>query len=241
MLGVDVGGSGAKGAVVDTESGELLTDRRKVRTPEPLPPEELARAIASIVDHHRWDGPVGVALPCVIEDGVTLTAANIHPDWIGIDAAGLIADTVGRPTALLNDADAAGIAEMRLGAGRGASGTVVLLTFGSGIGSAVFADGTLLANTELGHLELHGDDAEHHAAARLKDDLGLSWAQWTDRVNDVLRLIETGLNPRLIIVGGGISKHGAEWAHMLKTRCAVAVAHFTNNAGIVGAALAAQP
>ena len=236
-FGVDVGGSGIKGCDVDLDAGVLVSERLRIPTPEPSMPEAVAGVIAEIVTSFGWHGPLGVTLPCVVKGGIAHTAANIDRAWIGTDAAKLIGERVGQPVVVLNDADAAGIAEMRYGAGRGVSGVTVLLTFGTGIGSAIFVDGTLVPNTEFGHLQLDGHDAEDIAAASVREELDLSWQEWAGRVSTYLRALETVIWPDLIIVGGGVSKRADRWLPLLDNRTPVVPATLRNDAGIVGAAL----
>ncbi|MBP2473542.1 polyphosphate glucokinase [Crossiella equi] len=241
-FGVDIGGSGIKGGVVDLETGVLEGERLRIPTPQPSTPEAVAEVVADIVAKFGWEGPVGVTLPCVVKRGVAHSAANVDPGWIGTDAAGLFAAKLGRSAdqvVVLNDADAAGLAEMRYGAGVDRDGTVVLLTFGTGIGSAVFLDGKLVPNTEFGHLEVDGHDAEKKAAASVKDDLDLSWEQWTPRVSRYLRVLEDLVWPDLVIAGGGVSKKAHKWLPLLEVRSEVVAAKLKNDAGIVGAASAA--
>lgn len=239
-FGVDVGGSGIKAAAVDLRRGELAGERLRIPTPQPATPDAVADAVAEVVTRHGWPGPVGVTLPCVLRKGTAFTAANVDPAWIGTDAAGLLAGTLRRPVAVLNDADAAGIAEMRYGVGRDRRGVVVLLTFGTGIGSAVFVDRTLLPNTELGHLEVNGHDAESRAAASVREAEGLSWPDWAQRVSEYLRRLEDLLWPDLIVAGGGVSRKAEKWIPLLECRTEVVPAALLNAAGIVGAALAAE-
>ncbi|MCP3804497.1 ROK family protein [Allokutzneria sp. A3M-2-11 16] len=241
-FGVDIGGSGIKGCVVDFEAGVLDGERLRVPTPQPSTPDAVADVVAEIVDKFSWDGPVGVTLPCVMKRGVALSAANVDKAWIGTDAAALFADRLDRPkedVVVLNDADAAGLAEMRFGAGAGRDGVVVLLTFGTGIGSAVFLDGKLVPNTEFGHLEVDGHDAEKRAAASVKEDKELSWEQWAARVNRYLQVLEGLVWPDLIIAGGGVSKKAHKWLPLLDVRTPIVPASLKNDAGIVGAAAAA--
>ena len=239
-FGVDVGGSGVKAAPVDLSRGELAGERLRIPTPQPATPDAVAAAVAEVVARHGWPGPVGVTLPCVLRKGTTFTAANVDPAWIGTDATGLLAGTLSRPVAVLNDADAAGIAEMRYGVGRDRRGVVVLLTFGTGIGSAVFVDRMLLPNTELGHLEVNGHDAESRAAASVRQAEGLSWPDWAHRVSEYLRRLEDLLWPDLIVAGGGVSRKAEKWIPLLNCRTEVVPAALLNAAGIVGAALAAE-
>src|SRR5215470_11254632 len=238
-FGVDVGGSGVKGCVVDLDAGGLNGERLHIPTPDPSVPEAVAEVIDEIVQSFDWHGPLGVTLPCVVKAGVANTAANIDHDWIGTDAAELLTARIGEPVLVINDADAAAIAEMRYGAGRGVTGVTVLLTFGTGIGSAVFVDGTLVPNTELGHLQLDGRDAEDLAAAAVRDELELSWPEWAARVTTYLRALETVIWPDLIIIGGGVSKRADKWLPLLDNRTPVVPAALRNDAGIVGVALAA--
>ncbi|RZQ63077.1 polyphosphate--glucose phosphotransferase [Amycolatopsis suaedae] len=241
-FGIDIGGSGIKGALVDLEKGQLIGDRLRIDTPRPATPDAVADVVAEIVTHFGWDGPVGITLPAVIKKGVSHTAANIDPSWIGTDADALFAKRLGRSEddiAMLNDADAAGMAEMRFGDPAARKGLTALLTFGTGIGSAVFLDGKLVPNTEFGHLEVDGHDAEKKAAASVKDNEGLSYPEWAKRVNRYLTVLENLIWPDLFIVGGGVSKKSEKWVPLLDIRTNVLVASLQNNAGIVGAAAAA--
>jgi polyphosphate glucokinase len=241
-FGIDIGGSGIKGALVDLQQGRLIGDRYKIETPRPATPEAVAEVVAEIVAHFGWEGPVGVTLPSVVKKGVAHTAANIDPSWIGTDADALFAKKLGRGVddiAMLNDADAAGMAEMRFGEPEAKRGVVTLLTFGTGIGSALFQDGKLVPNTEFGHLEVDGHDAEKKAAASIKDNEGLSYPQWAKRVNRYLTVLENLVWPDLFIVGGGVSRKSEKWVPLLDIRTPVKVASLQNNAGIVGAAAAA--
>ncbi|MGW6458197.1 polyphosphate--glucose phosphotransferase [Streptomyces sp. NPDC055078] len=241
VFGVDIGGSGIKGAPVDLERGELAQERHKVLTPHPATPDAVADGVAEVVKHFAWPGPVGITFPGVVTGGVTRTAANVDKGWIDRDAAGLLSDRLGgAPVTLLNDADAAGVAEMTFGAGRGRKGTVMMLTFGTGIGSALFVDGRLLPNTELGHLELHGRDAETHASTKAKDDEDLSWQHWAHRVQKYLAHVEMLFSPELFVIGGGVSRKAEKFVPLIKgIRAEIVPAELQNNAGIVGAAMAA--
>ncbi|WP_236788340.1 polyphosphate--glucose phosphotransferase [Amycolatopsis sp. GM8] len=241
-FGIDIGGSGIKGALVDLEKGALIGDRLRIDTPQPSTPEAIADVVLKVVRHFDWDGPVGITLPAVIKKGFAHTAANIDPKWIGTDADALFADVLGRSTddiAMLNDADAAGMAEIRFGDPAARHGVTTLLTFGTGIGSAVFQDGKLVPNTEFGHLEVDGHDAEKRAAASVKDNEGLSYPHWAKRVSRYLNVLENLIWPDLFIVGGGVSKKSERWVPLLEVRTKVLVASLQNNAGIVGAAAAA--
>lgn len=238
-LGIDIGGSGIKGAPVDSVTGTLKTSRHRIATPQPSTPDAVIATTAMIVDFFDWDGPIGVTFPSVVQGGVTKTAANVDQSWIGAAASELLESALGRPVALLNDADAAGLAEMSYGVGRGVAGVVVMLTFGTGIGSGLFVDGRLVPNTELGHLEMHGMDAEHYAAGRIQEEDGLSFDDWGDRVNEYLNYVHRLVWPDLIIVGGGISKEWDSWSDRLAVPTRVVPAELRNDAGIVGAAVAA--
>ncbi|WP_370654885.1 polyphosphate--glucose phosphotransferase [Prescottella sp. R16] len=237
-FGVDVGGSGIKGSVVDLDTGALVVDRIKIETPHPATPDAVAATVAEIVARAGWDGPVGVTLPSVVTTGVARTAANIDPAWIGTDARALFSAALGgRSVTVLNDADAAGLAEDRYGAGKNVDGVVVLLTFGTGIGSAIIHDGVLLPNTELGHMEVDGKEAEHRAASSVKDAKDLSYKDWAVEVTRVLRRYEDLLWPDLFVVGGGISRKHDKWIPRLENRTPVVPAALLNTAGIVGAAM----
>ncbi|MEY7972838.1 polyphosphate--glucose phosphotransferase [Saccharomonospora xinjiangensis] len=242
-FGIDIGGSGIKGALVDLDKGELIGDRLRIDTPKPSTPEAVADVVAEIVRHFGWEGPVGITLPAVVKQGVAHTAANIDPSWIGLDADALFAERLGRDKAgiaMLNDADAAGMAEMRFGDPVARKGVVALLTFGTGIGSALFQNGSLMPNTEFGHIEIDGHDAEKKAAASAKDNEGLSYPDWAKRVNRYLTVLENLIWPDLFIVGGGVSKKAHKWVPLLDIRTPVVTASLLNNAGIVGAAAAAK-
>ncbi|ATE53152.1 MULTISPECIES: polyphosphate--glucose phosphotransferase [Actinosynnema] len=241
-FGVDIGGSGIKGGLVDLEMGALDGERLRIATPQPSTPDAVADVVAEIVEKFGWDGPVGITLPCVVKRGVALSAANVDKGWIDTDAQALFARRLGRAAdqvVVLNDADAAGVAEMEFGAGVGKDGLVVLLTFGTGIGSAVFLDGKLVPNTEFGHLEVDGHDAEKRAAASVKEDKGLSWAEWAPRVSRYVNVLENLIWPDLVIAGGGVSKKAEKWLPLLEVRTPVVAAALKNDAGIVGAAVAA--
>ena len=240
-FGVDVGGSGVKGGVVDLDTGQLIGERFKLLTPQPATPEAIANTVAEVVRHFEWTGPLGVTYPGVVVNGVVQTAANVDKSWIGTDADDVISAAVGGlPVTVLNDADAAGLAENRYGAGRDKSGVIVLLTFGTGIGSAVIHKGVLLPNTELGHLEVGGKEAEHRAASSVKERKDWSYERWSEEVTKVLIAIENLIWPDLFIAGGGISRKSEKWIPLLKNRTPVVAATLLNEAGIVGAAMAAQ-
>jgi polyphosphate glucokinase len=236
---VDIGGSGIKGCTVDLRSGSLEDARVRVPTPVPATPAAVAEVVAAITSEFGWHGPMGVTLPSVIKRGVALTAAHLDPAWKGLAANKLFSKACRVPVVVLNDADAAGLAEMRFGAGRDHDGVVVLLTFGTGIGTALFVDGELVPNTELGHLQVDGADAEIRAAAAARDDEALSWADWAPRVSRYLQVLEDLVWPDLIIAGGGVSKKADKWLSLLECRTPVVAAALRNDAGIVGAAAAA--
>jgi polyphosphate glucokinase len=239
-FGVDVGGSGIKGGIVDLVTGQLIGDRFKLLTPQPATPSAVAKTVAAVVNEFGWTGPLGVTYPGVVTQGVVQTAANVDKSWIGTNARDVIAKELnGREVVVLNDADAAGLAEERYGAGKDKTGVVVLLTFGTGIGSAVIHNGILLPNTELGHLEVGGKEAEHRAAAAVRNTRGLSYKKWAKQVTRVLVAFENAFWPDLFIAGGGISRDADQWVPRLKNRTPVVPAALLNTAGIVGAAMAA--
>jgi len=238
-FGVDIGGSGVKGAIVDLEAGALATVRIRIDTPQPSTPDAVAKVVEDIVRQSEWTGPVGVTLPAVVKNGTSLTSANIDKKWQGTDAAALFRQQLGVDVTVLNDADAAGIAEMRYGSHVDTHGVVLLLTFGTGIGSALFVDGTLVPNTELGHIEVDGHDGESRAAASVRENKDLSWHEWAERVSRYIQALERVLWPDLIIAGGGVSKKADKWLPLLDVRSKVVPAELRNDAGIVGAAVAA--
>ncbi|WP_329135982.1 ROK family protein [Streptomyces sp. NBC_01476] len=240
VFGVDIGGTGIKGAPVDLDKGELSEERYKVLTPHPATPDSVIEGVHEVVTHFGYSGPLGVTFPGVVVDGVTRTAANVDKGWVGLDARTQISEKLGMPVVLLNDADAAGVAEITFGAGRGRGGTVILLTLGTGIGSALFVDGRLVPNTELGHLELHGHDAEKRASAKAREDEDLSWEHWGHRLRKYLAHVEMLFSPDLFVLGGGISRKPEKFMQYITGISAEIVpAELQNNAGIVGAAMAA--
>ncbi len=244
ILGIDIGGTGIKGAVVDTGKGVFKTDRLRILTPHPGEPDTVAEVVGRISRYFDWDGPLGCTFPGVVKHGTIHTAVNLDDAWVGLSADEIFAEATGcSPVAVLNDADAAGFAEMVFGAGKehgtlGRSGVVVVVTLGTGIGTAVFVDGNLVPNIELGHIELHGGDAEKYAAESVREVQALSWAEWAARVDEYLRALENLLWPDLIVIGGGVSKQADEFLPLLTTRTEVVPARLRNRAGIVGAALA---
>nr|WP_304653998.1 ROK family protein [Quadrisphaera setariae] len=246
-IGIDIGGSGIKGAPVDLATGEFSAERVRIPTPQPSTPDAVSRVVKQIVDQIGEglpDGgaglPVGITFPAVIQHGVARTAANVDKGWIDFDVATLMTAVTGHPVHVVNDADAAGVAEARYGAAKGVRGVVVLATLGTGIGTAVMVDGVLLPNTELGHLEVDGHDAETRAsdAARERDDL--SWSHWAKRLNKYFQSLEALLWPDLIVVGGGVSKKSEKFLPELKLRTPIVPAQLLNSAGIVGAAALAS-
>ncbi|MGY1622801.1 polyphosphate--glucose phosphotransferase [Geodermatophilus sp. SYSU D00965] len=239
-FGVDIGGSGIKGCVVDLDTGELKGERLRIETPQPALPQPVYDVVSRVVRHFEWDGRVGVTFPGVLKHGVAFTAANVDKTWLGTDVAAGLDAVLPDGVQTLNDADAAGLAEMRYGAGRDKKGVVLMLTFGTGIGSALFTDGVLVPNTEFGHIQVDGEDGERRASAAAREREDLSYPQWAKRVDRYLDVLETGLWPDLVIVGGGVSKKAHKWVPMLTTRTPVVPAQLLNDAGIVGAALAAE-
>jgi polyphosphate glucokinase len=240
VLGIDIGGTGIKAAPVDTTTGTLLTERIKVETPRPAQPDAVAAVVAQHVKRFDWTGPVGITFPGVVVNGVTMTAANLGHPWIGMDTRALFSKATGMPVSLINDADAAGLAEMKFGAGAGHQGTVLMLTFGTGIGSALFRDGVLVPNTEFGHIEIRGQDAEKRASERAKELHDLSWGKWAGRVDEYLHHVDALTAPDLVIIGGGISRKADKFLPLLTSlRATVVAAAMQNDAGIVGAAVSA--
>ena len=240
ILGIDIGGSGIKGALVDTETGELLAARYRIPTPEKSKPDPIAAVVAAIVEHFDWKGPIGCGFPAVIRGGVSLTAANIHKKWIGTNVAHLFSNATGCPVCVLNDADAAGMAEMTFGAGRDRQGTVLIITIGTGLGTSLFTNGHLYPNAELGHIEINGVDAELHASDAARKREKLSWKKWAKRFDDYLNHLEKLIWPDLIILGGGISKKHDRFMPYLSLQAEIVPAELRNEAGIIGAALAAK-
>ncbi len=239
-FGIDIGGTGIKGAIVDLATGELLSDRKRIDTPQPATPKAVAETAGQVAAAFKYTGVFGVDYPGVVEKGVVRTAANVDKSWIGTDLVSLMKGKLPGPVTVLNDADAAGLAEIRYGAGVGHEGLVIMVTFGTGIGIALLYKGMLIPNAELGHLELDGHDAESKAAASAREREDLSWEHWAKRASKYLQTLENLLWPELFILGGGISKKPDKWVPLLKTRTPTVVAKLINNAGIVGSALAAH-
>jgi polyphosphate glucokinase len=239
ILGIDIGGSGIKGAPVDVDSGQMLTERYRIPTPQPAVPDDVGDVVAEIARQFEWKGSIGCTFPAIIKEGVAYSAANVDHSWIGTNGQKLFRKKTGCPTLLINDADAAGIAEMQFGAGRDQNGVVIMLTLGTGIGSALFLNGVLVPNTELGHLEIRGKDAEARASDRIREERDLSWEKWAEKVDEYLQRVEFLFSPDLFIIGGGVSKKHEKFLPLLHTRARVVPAELLNDAGIVGAALAA--
>jgi polyphosphate glucokinase len=241
VLGIDIGGTGVKAAPVDVTAGKLTAERFKIDTPHPPVPDAVAGVVKQLVTHFGWTGPIGTTFPGVVVRGTIRTAPNLDPAWIGVDAAEFLGRAAGGPVSVINDADAAGLAEMRFGAGEGHGGTVLMFTLGTGIGSALFYDGVLIPNTEFGHIEIHGKDAEKRASEHAREVEDLSWAKWAGRLDVYLEKMEALLSPDLIIVGGGISKKSDKFLPRLSLQATVVPAALQNDAGIVGAAMTAVP
>lgn len=241
-LGIDIGGTGIKGAPVNVETGELLAERLRIETPHPALPNSVADVVEQIAAHFQYKGPAGVTFPAVVKKGVIYTAANVDESWIGTNAGDLFSQHTGGPVSVVNDADAAGIAEMRFGAGKDRQGVVIMVTLGTGIGSAVFLDGKLLPNTEFGHLQIRGKDAEKRASEKVREDKNLSWKKWSKSVGEFLDKMERLFSPDLFIIGGGISKKADKFFPYLTTKTEVIIvpAQMRNDAGIIGAAYLAS-
>ncbi|HEY61755.1 MAG TPA: ROK family protein [Anaerolineae bacterium] len=236
VLGIDVGGSGIKGAPVDIETGLLLEERYRLPTPNPAKPTPVAHTIADIAEHFNWKGGVGCGFPAAIPKGIVLNAANIHKKWIGLNIADFISEIVGLETRVINDADAAGLAEATFGAGKGIKGVVLVVTIGTGLGTALITNGQLLPNTELGHIEFKGREAEKWASDAVRKKEKLSWKEWAKRLNAYLNYLEGLFYPDLIILGGGVSKKHKNFFPYLKLTAQVLPAYLFNEAGIIGAA-----
>jgi polyphosphate glucokinase len=238
ILGIDVGGSGIKGAPVNTKTGELMAERVRIKTPKEAEPEPIAEVVAEIANSFNWKGRIGIGFPAPIKGGVAMMAANISEKWVGINVDELFTKTTGCTCRLINDADAAGLAEMKFGAGRGQPGTVIMITLGTGIGTAIFHRGRLLPNAEFGHLEMNGKEAEQRASDAVRQREDLSWKKYAKRLNKYLAEMEKLFWPDLFIVGGGISKQSEKYIPLLNIETPIVPAQFLNEAGIVGAALA---
>lgn len=237
-LGIDVGATGIKGAVVNLETGELITERIKIPTPKPATPESVTEVVKELIDKIGYDGDlVGCGFPSIIKDGVCFSAANIHKSWKGTNVASLFSEATGKEFIVTNDADAAGISEMTYGIGRGRMGSVILITIGSGLGSALFTNEHLVENTEFGHIPLHGDIAEKYVSNFARKKLNLSWEEFGTRFNEYLKLVDRLLSPNLIILGGGVSRRYEFYSEYIKVDTEVTTAQMFNHAGIIGAAL----
>lgn len=238
-LGIDIGGSGIKGAPVDLAKGEFARERLRLDTPKVSSPAAVADLVAQIAAHFAddtGDSPIGVTLPAVVTNGVVRSAANIDSAWVGTDARKLLSDRLGRQVTVVNDADAAGVGELHFGAARNTNGLVLMTTLGTGIGSALLYNGVLVPNSEFGHLEIDGHDAEQRAAAGVRNDEGLSWAQWAERLQRYYSHVEDLLWPDLIVVGGGVSRKTDKFLPLLHLRAPIVAAQLANSAGIIGAA-----
>jgi polyphosphate glucokinase len=242
ILGIDIGGTGIKGAPVDTATGKLLAERFRIPTPPPALPNSVADVVQKIATHFQYKGPVGVTFPAIVKKGIIHSAANVDPSWLQVDAAKLFTAHLRGETTVVNDADAAGVAEMRFGSGKNRNGTVILLTFGTGIGSAVFHDGELLPNTEFGHLQIRGKDAERRCSERVREDKDMSFKKWARIVSEYLETLERLFSPELFIIGGGVSKKSDKFLPYLtaKTDVLIQPAKMRNDAGIIGAACLAR-
>jgi len=236
-IGVDIGGTGIKGARVDLASGQLAGDRVRIATPQPATPTAVADVVNQVIEQVGGNGPVGLTLPAVIRGDIVRTASNIDQGWIGVNAVEVFGTATGRRIGAVNDADAAGLAEMRYGAGRDQRGVVIMITLGTGIGSAVFVDGNLVPNSELGHLPLHQGVAEDWAAESVRENEDLSWKKWARRLQVYFEMLERVMWPDLIIIGGGVSKKSDRFLHLIDVHTEVVPAELLNDAGIVGAAL----
>ncbi len=240
LLGVDIGGSGIKGALVDSETGELVSERIRIETPQPATPEAVAKTLKQLVDQFDYDGPVGCGFPATVHHGIAFTAANIDKTWINTQVEKLFTETINKPCYVLNDADAAGIAEVKFGAGKNNHGVVMMVTIGTGLGSAIFVNGSLLPNTELGHIILENDIAEHYCSDSARQQNDLSWGKWGKRFNKYLDRLQFLFNPDIFILGGGASKNFEKFKDKITVRTPVVTATKLNAAGIIGAALYAN-
>lgn len=242
LLGIDIGGTGIKGAPVDVETGTLLAERFRIPTPQPALPNAVADVVGQIAEHFNYRGPAGVTFPAIVKKGVIYSAANVDKTWVHTNAGELFAAHVGGAVEVVNDADAAGIAEMRFGAGRDRDGVVIMITLGTGIGSAIFLDGKLLPNTEFGHLKIRGKDAERRASEKIREEKDLSWKVWSKHLSEFLGELERLFSPDLFIIGGGASKKAAKFLPFLTTKTEVLIvpAQMQNEAGIIGAAYLAR-
>lgn len=239
ILGIDIGGTGIKGAIVDTAKGALVTERHRLLTPRPATPNIVIDTVAMVVKHFQWKGRVGCGFPAAIARGKVRSAANLSKKWIGRDVVKMLDESTGCHFFVANDADVAGLAEMRFGAGKDSTGLVMVLTLGTGIGSALFMDGRLIPNTELGHVEINGKEAEKWASEIVREKKGLSWKKWSRRIDTYLKRMQIYFWPELFIIGGGISKKHEKFLPLLTVDCEVVPAQLLNEAGMIGAAVAA--
>lgn len=241
VMGIDVGASGIKGGIVDVTTGEMLTERLKVETPQPATPKAMAAAFKELIDMHNWeDGLIGVGFPSVVMNGVAMTAANIDDAWIGKSIEEIFGNISGCPVITVNDADAAGLAEVKFGVGKGVKGSVIMITIGSGLGSGLFTDGKLVRNTEFGHFQLKGMLAEHYASDRTRREKDLSWNEWGERFNEYLIQLRRLFSPNLIILGGGSSKKFKKYSDQITVDTPIRIAEYLNKAGAIGAAIYAH-
>jgi len=241
ILGIDIGGTGIKTALVETTTGELIGERTRVATPRPATPQAIGATLKDVVKEHQWSGPIGIGFPAAIQHGVARTAANVDKSFIGLPIADYFSKQTGCPIYMANDADVAGLAEMRFGAGKDNPGVVLIITIGTGLGTALFSDGHLMPNTELGHVFLsNGIEAERYASEAVRVTKDLKWKEWGDRFNLYLTTMESLLWPDLIVLGGGVSDKLHKFSPMITTKVPVVAASFLNQAGIVGAALFAE-
>ena len=240
ILGIDIGGTGIKGAPVETDTGVLLVERYRIPTPEGAKPAPVAEVVAEVAKYFDWHAPIGCGFPAVIRAGVAESAANINSKWIGTDVARLFSEATQCPVYVLNDADAAGLAEVTFGAGKDIPGVVLMITIGTGLGSALFIDGRLVPNTELGHIEIDCDDAELVASDAVRKQEDLSWKKWAKRLDRYLNTLESLFSPDVFILGGGAIKKQEQFMPLLTVRAKIVPAQLGNDAGIVGASLAAK-
>ncbi len=236
-LGIDIGGTGVKAAQVDLTNGRFTSQRLRVRTPQPSTPAKVLQVVFQLIGDLGWFGVIGCTFPGVVRAGVTQSAANVHKSWVGFSAQAALEARLEQPVALINDADAAGLAELQYGAARNQHGTVLVLTLGTGLGSALFCDGKLVPNTELGHLTLHGDSAENYMTDRARRRDQLSWVEWAARINEYLAMVDRLFSPDQYILGGGVSRKHEHFLPLLRANAPILPAKLRNRAGIVGAAL----
>ena len=240
ILGVDIGGTGIKAAINETQTGELVSEHKRIPTPKPATPQNIAESLSQLVTEFAWSGPIGCGFPATVHHGIAYSASNIDPSWINTDAQTLFSQVTGQPCFVVNDADAAGMAEMRFGTGQNNRGVTILLTIGTGIGSAVFVNGRLHPNTELGHVRFGDSIAERYCAESVRIKLNLSWQEWGTRFNEYLNHLEFVFNPDRFIIGGGIAEHMTQFQPFLHTKALILPARSLNQAGIIGAALFAE-